>query len=139
MTVSWPWASVPAPTFTPATSIAAHEIPSSPGVYAWVHDDEVVYLGVAASGLRSRIRTHLGTAADLSRSAFRRSVAGHVLTTPAASSRKRLSTLDVKDLAVVNAWVRECSLGWIETTNADEARELEDTLLSKHRPPLNKQ
>ena len=137
MTVSWLWAGVPAPVFTPAASITLNEIPLSPGVYAWARDGKVVYVGVAASGggLRSRIRTHLGTSTDLSRSAFRRSVAEHLL---GITSRKRLRTLGVKDAAVVNSWVRECSLGWIETPRADEARELTERLLAQHRPLLNK-
>lgn len=137
--VSWPWPTVPAPSFTPVTSITPHLIPSSPGVYAWAREGRVVYLGVAASGggLRSRIRTHLGTSTDLSRSAFRRSVAEHVLDV-AGASRKRLRTLDVKEVAVVNDWVRECSVGWIETARAEEARELEERLLAQHQPLLNR-
>ena len=137
MTTSWPWTAVPAPTFTPAASITLQEIPSSPGIYAWARDGKVVYVGVAASGggLRSRIRTHLGTSTDLSRSAFRRAVAEHLL---GITSRKQLRTLDVKDAAVVNSWVRECSLGWIESARADEARALAERLLAQHRPLLNK-
>ena len=139
MTTSWPWTAVSAPAFTPVAAITLHDIPSAPGVYAWARNGKVVYLGVAASGggLRSRIRTHLGTSTDLSRSAFRRAVAEHVLNTP-GTARKRVRTLDVKDVAVVNTWVSECSLGWIETARADEARRLEERLLTQHRPLLNK-
>ena len=120
------------------SSFVPSVIQSAPGVYAWAHHDDVVYLAAAPSGLRSRIRTHLGTATDLSRSAFRRAVAKHVLETGPASSGKRTRTLNAQDVAVVNAWVRECSVGWIETTNADEARELEEHLLSQHQPLLNR-
>ena len=136
--VSWPWRTVPAPSFTPVPSLTVHLIPSSPGVYAWAREGRVVYLGVAASGggLRSRIRTHLARSTDLSRSAFRRSVAEHVLGL-AGAPRKRLRTLDVTEVAVVNDWVRACSLGWIETARAEEARELEERLLTQHQPVLN--
>lgn len=119
--------------------LAVLDIPTSPGVHVWSHDDEPVFVGVAfgAKGLRGRIRDHLATGPDLSRSTFRASVAAELLRIDRETARSRPPTLRPVQLSVVNEWVRECEIRWVECAAPAEAQSLKFRLREAWLPRLN--
>ena len=130
------WQSVLAQPRRAASTLTRLDIPTSAGVYAWFQSDECVYLGKASS-LRSRLRTHLGTSNDLSRSTLRSWVAVRELGLDRAHTRHRPSLMTTEQVAVVNAWIRSCDLAWVETDTNEDAAALEARLLADWRPPIN--
>lgn len=107
-------------------------------MYAWRHDDEVVYVGTAAR-LRQRLSTHRGRGTCLRGSAFRRNVAHLLLgVEPARLAGPDRERLPEADAAAVSAWIRACELSWVECADADAARMLERELLEQWRPPINR-
>lgn len=119
-----------------AETIPLSSIPAAPGVYAWFKDDDCVYVG-KASDLRSRLRTHLATSLDLSRSTLRSWVAVRELGLPREFTRQRPSVMRAEQVAVVNRWLRSCDVGWVVTQTKDQAVSLESQLLASWRPPIN--
>ena len=110
--------------------ISSAEVPLSPGIYIWFQDGEPIYVGEArgAQGLRGRLRAHLATTSDLSRSTFRASVAARQLGLQRSVVRQRPSVMNAEQIAIVNAWVSSCEIGWIECQSSVEAHELEVNL-----------
>lgn len=116
------------------------QVPSAPGVYVWWRDNEPIYVGEAKGtrGLRGRIRAHLGTGVDLSRSTLRASVAVEILGVSRATARSRPPLLTSEDTASVNAWLRGCKLSWVMTASASAAHDLESSLRAEWLPRLNR-
>lgn len=122
----------------PARDVLLMEVPSGPGVYTWWRDGEPVYVGEAKVSLRRRLRAHLGTGPDLSRSTLRRSIALAELDIPRATSSARPARVSQADADVVAAWLRGCELSWVECATGAEAHALEAALRAEHLPPLNR-
>lgn len=123
-----------------ARGILVQSIPESPGVYAWFKSSEPVYAGraIGSGGLRERLRKHLATGPDLSRSSLRRNVAEHVLGVPTSVSRSRPSVVTSEQVEAVNQWIETLEVTWIEFATATEAAAFERTLLHEWMPPLSK-
>lgn len=134
------WSMLLARPRTRSAALARFAVPTTPGVYAWFHQGEPVYVGMtgARRGLRSRLATHRGAGRDLSRSSLRRNVAAHLLGIPTAVSRQRPSVLREGDVAVVTRWIRELDVAWLEQPDRAAAAALERALLSEWRPRLNR-
>jgi hypothetical protein len=124
--------------WVPAAGLDPKTIPENPGVYAWRRAGEVVYLGVAKTSLRQRLRAHLATVPDLSRSTLRASVAVQELGVDRATARARPAVISVEQAEVVNAWLRGCDVAWVAQGSADSAVTLEGRLLRQRKPPLNR-
>jgi hypothetical protein len=122
-----------------ASSITRSEIPTSPGVYAWFRGGEPVYVGRAKAkgGLRRRLAgNHLKVGPDLSKSAFRRNVCESLGV--ADTSITRVQPLTPDQTEIVNAWIADCEIAWIECPTPDEAADLETDLKNEWKPPLTK-
>jgi hypothetical protein len=115
-------------------------IPSAPGIYIWFRSGEPVYIGEARGrrGLRQRLRAHLTTGVDLSRSTLRASVAVAELGLERAEARRRPSVMTTRQVEVVNNWLAGCEIGWIECSTGTDAHNLEAALRSEWLPPLNR-
>lgn len=81
------WHEVRAIARFPAANLSAKGIPSVPGVYVWFREGEPIYVGEAcgSEGLKGRLRAHLASGVDLSRSSLRASVASQELGTSGSS------------------------------------------------------
>ncbi len=119
-----------------AKSLSRVDIPKSPGVYAWFHNDVCVYVG-KASDLRSRLGQHLAESLDLSRSTLRSWVAVRELGYAREYTRRRPTVMSVEDVNVVNAWLRACEIAWLTSSDNGEAALLEHRLLADWRPEIN--
>ncbi len=117
-------------------TLAHSDIPAKPGVYAWFRDGYCVYVG-KASDLRSRLRAHLATSLDLSRSTLRSWVAVRELGLDREYTRRRPTVMTAAQVAVVNDWLRACELTWVVTPTKEDAASLERALLGEFRPPIN--
>jgi hypothetical protein len=120
-------------------SIPRGGIPTSPGVYIWFRDGDPVYVGEAKSahGLRGRLRAHLSTGPDLSRSTLRASVAAAQLGVTRSYARQRPSVMTTLEIVCTNDWLTGCEIGWIECSSPAAAQELEVNLRREWTPPLN--
>ncbi|MFF2496612.1 hypothetical protein [Agromyces sp. NPDC058064] len=120
-------------------ALADAEVPSRPGVCAVFDMDEPVFLGkgTGQAGLRGRIRAHLATDADLSRSTLRASVAVDVLGVSRWTARQRPASLPDWAVASVNERLSEFHIAWVECSNADEASDLKRRMLTEFRPEYN--
>lgn len=116
------------------------QLPPNPGVYIWWRNNEPVYVGEAKGtrGLRGRIRAHLSTTIDLSRSTLRASVAVEILGVSRAIARSRPPLLTAEDVASVNTWLRDCKLSWVVAASVSAAHELESSLRAEWLPRLNR-
>lgn len=121
----------------PVPAVALPEIPATPGVYSWWRNGEPVYVGEAAN-LRRRLREHLETGSDLSRSTLRRSVALAELAIPRHVSSARPTQVSQTEADTVSAWLRGCELAWVRCDTAAAAHLLEGALRSEWLPPLNR-
>lgn len=136
MSTSSEWAALLSATRFVTGTLSRGEIPRSPGVYAWFHDGECVYVG-KASNLRSRIGTHLSTSLDLSRSTLRASVAVKMLGVTRKHARSRPTVMTPEQIAVVTAWFATARVSWLECETRDEAHVLEGRLRKSWMPGLN--
>ena len=120
-------------------SIPRGGIPATPGVYIWFRDGDPIYVGEAkgAQGLRGRLRAHLATGSDLSRSTLRASVAVAELGITRSRARQRPGVLSPTEIAHTNDWLTGCELGWLECSTSAEAHALEINLRKEWTPPLN--
>jgi hypothetical protein len=118
--------------------LSAADLPRAPGVYIWRRLGEIVYIGEAKTGLRNRLRAHLSTRPDLSRSTLRASVAVIALGIDRKVARSRPTLLEQAEVDVVNAWLRECDLAWVICSDGAEAHALEMRLRAERLPPLNR-
>ena len=91
-----------------------------------------------AERLRGRLRAHLRTRVDLSRSTLRASVAVQLLGVARSTARKRPSVMTPERVAAVNQWLRACELAWVVCQDAAAAHHLESTLRIEWLPPLNR-
>lgn len=112
------------------------EVPCEPGVHAWFREGRCVHLGETGN-LRSRLRTHLSTSHDLSRSTFRSWVAVREVVRTREYTRRRPSVMTDDEIAVVTAWIRECDVAWVTTNTKRDAAQLKAALIADSRPPLN--
>ncbi len=118
--------------------LTLRDVPDAPGVYTWWRDGTCVYVGEAKTSLRSRLRAHLATGPDLSRSTLRRTVALEQLGIPREIAGRRPTQITQAQADVVNAWLRGCELAWVECASAAEAHALEASLRGLGLPPLNR-
>lgn len=88
-------------------SADAADPPDHPGLYAWIRDDEVVFVGAARS-LHKRILAELGTPRGRPRSPLRERVALHLIRDVHAAIPWRG---DERGRAV-DSWLRSCSVAW---------------------------
>jgi hypothetical protein len=130
------WAALLSATRFATDTLSRGEIPRSPGVYAWFHDGECVYVG-KASNLRTRIGTHLSTSLDLSRCTLRASVAVKTLGVTRKHARSRPTVMTVEEIAVVTAWFATAEVNWLECETRDEAYALKGRLLESWTPEMN--
>lgn len=123
-----------------ARDVAVRSIPGGPGVYAWFKSSDPIYAGKASGkgGLRERLGKHLGVGLDLSRSSLRRNVAEDLLGVPTSASRQRPSAMTSEQASLVNAWIQELALSWLEFPTPAEAVAFERELLREWMPPLSK-
>ena len=123
-----------------ACDIGVRSIPEGPGVYAWFRSSDAIYAGKASGrgGLRERLSKHLGVGMDLSRSSLRRNVAEHLLSIPTSVSRQRPSAMTTEQVLLVNAWIQELELSWLDFPTPAEAVAFEHELLREWMPPLSK-
>ncbi|GAA2175692.1 hypothetical protein GCM10009846_26560 [Agrococcus versicolor] len=120
------------------SSLEIGSVPNTPGLDVWMRDGEVVYLG-STSNLRGRVRTHLSTSLDLSRSALRRHVGELLLGIPHSALRDRVAPpAGAHDVDVVASWLADCSLGWLECGSRMEARGTKVELLEMWLPVLQR-
>lgn len=122
----------------PAAGVRRRDIPAVPGVYTWWRDGNCVYVGEAKTSLQGRLGTHLGLGPDLSRSTLLRTVALVELGVPRAVAEQRPTVITQAQADVVNAWLRECEIAWLECGSAEEAHGVEVSLRAEWRPPLNR-
>lgn len=134
------WADILARPRSRAADIVVADVPSAPGVHLWYHDSSPVYLGRAATrgGVRARLRLHLGTGLDLSRSSFRRNVCDHLLGIPTAVTRQRPTVMRDVDVSRVNAWISASEVAWMTCESPEEDKRTEAALLTSWKPPLNR-
>ena len=132
------WHDVARLPFRPVDEIVVREIPDAPGIHVWRRDREPVYLGEARTSLRGRLRAHLATVPDLSRSTLRAAVAVEALGVDRAVARARPPVLTVEQIAVADAWLRGCELAWVITTTGEKAHALEGRLRRERLPRLNR-
>lgn len=116
--------------------LALAEVPCEPGVHAWFREGQCVHVGETGN-LRSRLRTHLSTSRDLSRSTFRSWVAVREVARTREYTRRRPSAMTDAEIAVVTAWIRECDVAWIITKTKRDAAQLMAAFIASYRPPLN--
>lgn len=116
------------------------KIPTTPGVYIWFRFGHPIYVGEAlgTQGLRGRLKAHFGKGRDLSRSTLRASVAAKQLGIERSVARLRPSVMSLEQVAVVNQWLGECEVGWVEIPDAEEAHAVEIDLREEWLPPLNR-
>jgi hypothetical protein len=88
-------------------SADAVDPPDRPGVYAWMRDDEVVFVGAARS-LHKRILGELGPSRGRPRSPLRERVALHLIRDVHAAVPWRGEERG----SAVDGWLRECSVAW---------------------------
>lgn len=119
-----------------ASEVRRSSVPDLPGVYAWFEGDGCVYVGKAGR-LRSRIRSHLATSADLSRSTLRAWAAVYQLGVDRATARSRPPALTSEQVSIVNDWIAGLEVGWVLTGSSAAADGLERRLRAVWRPPLN--
>lgn len=133
------WARVRNEKLWAVDAVELSDIPVSPGIYVWFHDDEPIYVGEARgkSGLRGRLRAHLSTGSDLSRSTFRASVAVRELGVDRAVARSRPPLLTLDQVAIVNEWIAGCDISWVECSSREEAHDLEVRLRWAWLPTFN--
>lgn len=122
----------------PAAGVRRRDIPAVPGVYTWWRGGKCVYVGEAKTSLKVRLWTHFGLSPDFSRSTLRRTVALVELGVPRAVSEQRPTVITQGQADVVNAWLRECDVAWLECGSADEAHAVEAALRAEALPPLNR-
>lgn len=120
--------------------LIARNITTDKGVYMWVRGGLPIYAGRAKgkAGLQDRLKAHLATGLDLSRSTFRSWVAVTVLDIDRSTTRQRPSVMTVAQVQQVNEWVSRCQVGWITRATAAEVIQFEKTLLNAWKPPLNR-
>ena len=102
-----------APRHRPRTLVKA-DVPSSPGVYAWYRDGELIYSGRADSLVRRLWANQVGHSGSLGSSAFRRVVAERLGIASAAQIRSGRYVLTDDELARVRAWILGCEVAWVE-------------------------
>lgn len=123
---------------TSMASIAADEIPVSPGVYALYRGRTRMYVGKADS-LRNRVwKNHSGRGAVMTGSALRRNIAEHLGISTAADIKARRYQPSPEEVDAVLAWLDGCHIAWITCESTAKARELENQLKAEYRPPLTK-
>ena len=122
----------------PARDVVLREVPAAPGVYTWWRDGDPVYVGEAKVSLRRRLRDHLKTSDDLSRSTLRRSAALAELGIPRSESAARPTRVSQANADFVSAWLRGCEVAWVECVSGAEAHALEAALRAESLPPLNR-
>lgn len=109
--------------------------PPDPGVLAYFHDGEPVYV-TAVENLRDRVTADLDRTGALTRSHTRQLVARHHLglqhTVPGQPGR-----IDGDALTAVNDYLDTSGVAWIRSSSLTAARELTLLLLLAHQPPLN--
>lgn len=134
------WHEVRAIVRLPAANLSAKGIPSVPGVYVWFREGEPIFLGEAcgSEGLKGRLRAHLASGVDLSRSTLRASVAVQELGISRAYARTRPGVVTQEQVNLVNHWLRACEVGWIPCKSAATAHVLEKRLRAEWLPPLNR-
>jgi hypothetical protein len=119
-------------------SMAAEEIPLSPGVYALYRGKTRMYVG-KADCLRNRIwKNHSGRGAAMTNSAMRRNIAEHLGIATAADIKARRYQPTPEEVSLVRAWLDGCHIAWITCESKAGAKDLEDELKTEHRPPLTK-
>src|SRR6266545_2742273 len=108
-----------------AARLTRGDIPTAPGVYAWHRSGKPMYIGKGKS-IQERIwGRHLRRGMSMKASALRRNVA-EILGFGSALDIKAGRTRPTRDqVERVNAWLRACSISWIESKTPDEAIDLE--------------
>ncbi|WIE81289.1 hypothetical protein [Curtobacterium sp. MCSS17_016] len=109
--------------------------PPDPGVLAYFHDGEPVYL-TAVENLRERITADLDRTGDLTRSHTRQLVARQHLGLQHIV-RGQPGHSDGDALTAVNDYLDTSGVAWIRSSSVTAARELTLLLLLAHKPPLN--
>lgn len=119
-------------------SIAAEEIPLSPGVYALYKGKTRMYVG-KADCLRNRIwKNHSGRGAAMTNSAMRRNIAEHLGIATAADIKARRYQPTPEEVSAVRTWLDGCHIAWITCESTVGAKNLEDEFKAEQRPPLTK-
>ena len=114
------------------------DVPTASGVYALYRDGQAVYIGKASS-LKTRFwGNHMSTHPDLTKSALRRNVAEHLAIAPAGEIKARRYHPTEIELGRIAAWIRRCSVAWIECESAAAAADLETAMKAEWMPPLTK-
>jgi hypothetical protein len=125
----------------PAARLSEHDIPSTPGVYAWYHVAAPIYSGrgVGRHGLRTRIWSdHLKTGSDLSLSPFRRYVCDYLGIAPTSKTKARPTQMTAAEIEPVNEWILGCEIAWIECASPADAETLEKLLHAEWMPALSR-
>jgi GIY-YIG catalytic domain-containing protein len=119
-------------------SLAAADIPLSPGVYALYRGNERMYAGKADS-LRNRIwKNHSGRGSVMTGSAMRRNAAEHLGISTAAEIKARRYQPTPEEVSAVRAWLDGCHITWLECDTGTAARVLESELKAEFKPLLTK-
>lgn len=120
-----------------SSGVIATMVPRSPGVYAWFFGDELVYVGMG-SNLRRRLRNHLSTSPDLSRSAFRRNVSEFLSIAAVRQCRVRPTTLSDEQISPINKWIRRCDVAFTTFDDVADAEACEMATIRWLAPRLNR-
>ena len=131
------WAQLLAAPRIRARDLRRPAIPDEPGVHAWFHDAECVYVGLAGTSLRDRLATHLAITTDLSSSTLRATVALHELGVTREVARSRPPVLTVAQVAIVNEWLAGCEVSWLTQPTREEATEVKRRLRAARLPRFN--
>ncbi|MBA3273539.1 MAG: GIY-YIG nuclease family protein [Chthoniobacterales bacterium] len=117
---------------------ASVRVPAAPGVHAWYHQNQPVYVGMSTNLNQRLVETHLSTRASMYFSAFRRNVAERLGFGAPRDIKSKVRVLSAKELDAVTEWIRDCQFSWIECASAEEAKVLEASLKREYKPPLTK-
>jgi hypothetical protein len=119
-------------------TLAASDLPETPGVYALYRDGERMYVGKAEC-LRDRVwKNHSRRGAVMTGSAMRRNVAEHLGIATSADIKARRYQPTPREVQAVRDWLDGCDIAWVECSSKAEAKTLEDDFKGEYKPPLTK-
>lgn len=115
------------------------DLPDSPGVYAWMRDDQPIYVGMATS-VRKRVWSqHLSGGVSLTSSSLRRNICDFLFQiSPAETANPNHVNVTPAQAVAIRNWLFECDIVWAESASTDAARAYRDQLRQQHDPILNR-
>lgn len=121
----------------PVSDMKQSTIPDKPGVYFFFLEDTLIYIGEGVS-LRKRIRFHIASTNDLSRSSLRRNVAERLGIANSTITKVHGYKISSQHSAQVREWIRRLNICWTLCSSKLATSLLEEELRHKFLPQMNK-